>query len=120
MEARAVLKYDRNSPRKMRQVVNLVRGKTVPEAVGILNFLPHKAAEPVEKTIRSAVHNLMDQNRDEYFDEDQLEVREIRVDEGPMFKRFRAAARGRAQPIRRRTSHLTVVVGVLDEELYAE
>ena len=105
----------------MRQVVNLVRGKSVPEAVNTLNFLPHKSASPVEKTIRSAVHNLMDQNRDEYFDEDELVLREIRVDEGPMFKRFKAGARGRAKPIKRRTSHLTVVVGTREEEdLFAE
>ena len=106
----------------MRTIVNMVRGKTVPEAMGMLNFLPHKAATPVEQTVRSAVHNLMDQNQDQYFDEDQLVVREIRVDEGPMFKRFKAGARGRAKPIRRRTSHLTVVVGLQEEqqELFAE
>ena len=102
----------------MRTVVNVVRGKSVPEALGALNFLPQKATRPVETTIRSAVHNLMDQHPDERFDEEELVVQEIRVDEGPMFKRFRPAARGRAHPIRKRTSHLTVIVGVRDEELY--
>jgi large subunit ribosomal protein L22 len=100
----------------MRIVVNLVRGKRVPEALNILHFMPHKATRPVELAIQNAVHNLMDQNRDERFDEQALIVREIRVDEGPMFKRYRPAPRGRAHPIRKRTSHLTVVVGTVERQ----
>ena len=99
----------------MRPVVNLVRGKRVAEALNILHFSPQKATRPVEITIQSAVYNLMDKYRDERFDESELVVREIRVDEGPMFKRFRPAPRGRAHPIRKRTSHLTVVVATVDE-----
>ncbi|MGK7296288.1 MAG: 50S ribosomal protein L22 [Candidatus Wenzhouxiangella sp. M2_3B_020] len=110
MEARAVNKHVRTAPRKLRTVVNVVRGKSVPEALGALNFLPHRATRVVESTIRSAVHNLMDQHPDERFDDDELVVREIRVDEGTSFKRFRPAARGRAAPYKKRTSHLTVVV----------
>lgn len=102
----------------MRPVVNLIRGKGVPEALATLNFLPHRAVDSVEKTVLSAVHNLRDQHRDQYFDDDELYIQEIRVDQGPMFKRWQAAARGRAKPIRKRTSHLTVVVGVRDEELH--
>lgn len=120
MEARAVRKYIRSSPRKMRTVVNVVRGKRVPEALNSLNFLPQQVTMIIKTTILSAVHNLMDQNSDERFDEESLVVKEIRVDEGPMFKRFRPAPRGRAQRIRKRTSHLTVVVGTASEEEDAE
>ncbi len=111
MKAKAVRKYIRSSPRKIRPVVNVVRGQRVPDAINSLNFLPQQVTDTVRRTILSAVHNLMDQNQEERFDEDQLIVREIRVDEGPHFKRFRPAPRGRAQPILKRTSHLTVVVG---------
>ncbi len=111
MEARAIRKYIRSSPRKMRPVINVVRGKPVPEALNILHYLPQKVTRPVELAIQSAVYNLMDKNRDERVDEETLVVREIRVDEGPMFKRHRPEARGRAHAIRRRTCHLTVVVG---------
>ena len=115
MEARAVRKHIRSSPRKMRPVVNLIRGKRVPEALNILHFLPQKATRPVELTIQSAVYNLIDQNQDERFDEEQLVVREVRVDEGSRFRRFRPVSRGRAHAIRKRTSHLTVVVATVDE-----
>ena len=111
MEAKAVRKYIRSSPRKMRTVVNVVRGQRVPEAINALNFLPQKVTDTVRRTILSAVHNLMDKYQEERLEEDELIVREIRVDEGPQFKRFRPAPRGRAQPILKRTSHLTVVVG---------
>ena len=113
MEARAVRKYIRSSPRKMRRVVKVIRGQTVAEALNALHFLPQSATRPIELTIRSAVHNLMDQNQDERFDESDLLISEIRVDEGPMFKRFRPAPRGRAHPYRKRLSHLTVVVGTV-------
>jgi len=111
MEARAVRKHIRSSAKKMRPVVNVVRGKSVPEALNSLNFLPQKVTRIVKLTILSAVHNLMDRNRDERIDENDLVVREIRVDEGPRFKRFRPVSRGRAHPILKRTAHLTVVIG---------
>jgi len=94
----------------MRTVVNVVRGKTVPEALDILNFLPQKVTRIVKLTILSAVHNLIDKNKDERIDEESLVVSEIRVDGGPEFKRFRPVSRGRAHPILKRTCHLTVVV----------
>ena len=100
----------------MRRVVNAVRGQNVAEALGILAFLPQAATRPIELTIKSAVHNLMDQNQDERFDENELFITEIRVDEGPMFKRFRPAPRGRAHPYRKRLSHLTVVVGTREAD----
>jgi len=116
MEARAIRKYIRSSPRKMRTVVNLIRSKSVPEALNILHYMPHKATRPVELTIQSAVYNLIDQNKDERIDEESLVVRDIRVDEGPVFKRFRPAPRGRAHRIQRRTCHVTVIVATPVEE----
>ncbi|WP_457654281.1 50S ribosomal protein L22 [Rhodocaloribacter sp.] len=116
MEARSVRKYIRSSPKKMRPVVNVVRGKRVPEALDILNFLPQKVTRLVKLTILSAVHNLLDQHAEERLDEEALVIREIRVDEGPRLKRYRPAPRGRAHPIQKRSSHLTVVVGTLDED----
>ncbi len=94
----------------MRTVVNVVRGKRVPEALDILNFLPQKVTRIVKLTVLSAVHNLIDSNRDERIDEENLVISEIRVDSGPAFKRFRPVSRGRAHPILKRTCHLTVVV----------
>ncbi|SRR5690606_2412147 len=120
MQARAVRKYIRSSPRKMRPVVNLVRGKTVAEAFNILHYEPMKVTRAIELAIRSAVYNLMDKDPDTRYDEGELVVSEIRVDDGPHFKRFRPAARGRAHPILRRTCHLTVVVSTADELEEAE
>jgi len=114
MQARAVRKHIRSSPLKMRRVINLVRERSVPEAVAILDYMPQKVTGVIEKTIRSAVYNLMDQH-DERFDEGALTLKEIRADEGPTFQRWNARARGRAAPIRKRTTHLTVVVEVKDE-----
>ncbi|NNE33903.1 MAG: 50S ribosomal protein L22 [Rhodothermales bacterium] len=120
MEARAVRKHIRSAPKKVRTVINVVRGKSVPEALNILNFLPQEVTSTVKLTILSAVHNLMDQNQDERIDEDSLVVKEIKVDGGAAFKRFRPAPRGRAFRIRKRTSHLTVVVGTPTSETSSE
>lgn len=110
MEARAVRKHIRSSPKKLRPIVNIVRGKRVPDALDVLNFLPQKGTKLIKLTILSAVHNLMDRNQEERFDESELVVKEIRVDEGARLKRFRPVSRGRAHPIQKRTAHLTVVV----------
>ena len=120
MQSRAVRKYIRNAPKKMRAVANAVRGKDVAEAVSALGFMPHRATEPIERTLRDAVFNMIEQNRDERIDEDDLFIKEIRVDEGQAYKRFRPAARGRAQPYKKRTSHLTVIVATADEREDAE
>jgi len=112
MEARAIAKHVRMSPRKVRLVVDLIRGKDVDEAYTILQFTTKAAAEPVGKTLRSAVANATVKAQDEgqVLDVDDLVVSEVRVDEGPTQHRFRAAAMGRAAPIMKRTSHITVVV----------
>lgn len=120
MEARAIRKHIRSSPRKLRTVINVVRGQRVPDALKTLNFLPQKVTRLVKLTILSAVHNLMDQHKDERFDENDLIVSEIRVDGGPSLKRFRPAPRGRAHPIRKRSAHLTVVVATAGGESEAE
>lgn len=96
----------------MRAVADSVRGKKVQDALSTLHFLPHKAAHPIELTIQSAVANLFDQNREERIDEESLVVKSITVDNAPFFKRFRPVSRGRAHPIKKRSSHLTVVVSL--------
>lgn len=91
----------------------------MPEAVAILDYMPQKVTGVIEKTIRSAVYNLMDQY-DERFDEGALQLKEIQANEGPTFKRWQARARGRAAPIHKPTTHLTVVVAVQEQEAEAE
>jgi len=100
------------SPRKVRLVVDQIRGKGVNDAYAILQFSKKGAAEPVSKTLRSAVANAQykAQDQGDVLDLDELVVQEVFVDEGPTLRRFRAAAQGRAAPIRKRTSHITVVV----------
>jgi large subunit ribosomal protein L22 len=110
MEAKAVAKYVRMSPQKVRLVVDLVRGKGVQEAKQILSFTRKYAAEPVSKAIESAVANA---KQNPNIDERLLYVREIFVDQGPSLKRWRARAQGRAFSIKKRMSHITVV---LDEK----
>ncbi len=112
MEAKAVARYVRMSPRKVRLVVDQIRGRSVNDAYAILQFSKKAAAEPVGKALRSAVANAQykAQDQGEFVDADDLVVREARVDEGPTFRRWRAAAMGRAAPIRKRTSHIVVVV----------
>jgi len=112
MEAKAVAKFIRMSPRKVRLVVDQIRGRSVNEAYALLQFSKKSAAEPIGKTLRSAVANAQVRADDqgEVIDVDDLFVREAFVDEGPTLRRFRAAAMGRAAPIRKRTSHITVVV----------
>ena len=112
MQARATARYVRQSPRKVRLVVDLIRGKSVGEAYSILQFSPRKAAVTVGKTLRSAVANAQTKAEDEgdVLDVDELYVREIRVDKGPTMRRYRRAAMGRTAPIRKQMSHITLVV----------
>ena len=107
MEAKAVGKYIRISPRKARQVIDLVRGKEVYKAKGILKNTPKKASRLIEKVLDSAMANA--ENNHDMFIED-LEVSEAYVDEGPTMKRFQARAMGQASPINKRTSHITIVL----------
>lgn len=110
MEARAVAKYVRMSPTKVRQVVDLIRGKGVEDALNILHYTPKAAAQPVEKTLRSAVANMLNNEGATKVDPEELFVKEAFVDKGFAFRRFRAASMGRAMRMRRPTSHITIVV----------
>jgi large subunit ribosomal protein L22 len=113
MEARAISRHNRQSPRKMRLVIDLIRGKPVGEAYAILQFSKKKAAEQIDKTLRSAVANARSKAdaAGESVDVDELIVTEAFINEGPRLKRWRAAAMGRAAPIQHPTSHIVVVVG---------
>lgn len=112
MEAKATARFIRMSPRKVRLVVDQIRGQSVNQAYALLQFSKKAASEPVSKTLRSAVANAQYKAQDEgeFVDADELFIREAYVNEGPTLRRFRAAAMGRAAPLRKRTSHITVVV----------
>jgi large subunit ribosomal protein L22 len=107
MEVKAMAKYVRVSPRKARLVMDQIRGKKVEEALDLLNFAPQKSAYLVKKLIGSAVANAEENSE---IDVDTLFVKRIYADEGPTLKRFRPRALGRATRIRKRTSHLTVIL----------
>ncbi|MEW6173238.1 MAG: 50S ribosomal protein L22 [Bacillota bacterium] len=107
-QAKATAKYIRLAPRKARQVVDLIRGKDIDEALGILRFLPQKAAKIVEKVVRSAVANA---EHNYNLVADELIVLKAYVDQGPTLKRYQPRAYGRANIMHRRMSHVTVVVG---------
>ncbi len=107
MEARAVAKYVRIAPRKMRLVVDLIRGKTIGEAIAILKHTPKGGSPVIEKVLRSAVANA-EQNHE--MDVERLYISKVFVDQGPTLKRFHPRAQGRPFSILKHTSHVTVVV----------
>ena len=114
MKAHAQAKYIRQSPYKVRRVLDLVRGMPVVEARDVLTFTNRKAAGTVKKLLDSAVANA---EHNYALDADELIVDEAFADEGPTLKRWRPRARGRATPINKRTSHITIVVSDGEEEL---
>lgn len=107
MEAKAHLTMLRVSPRKARLVADLIRGKDVAQAESILQFTPKGSARPILKLLRSAKANAVN-NHDMF--EDSLYVSNIQINEGPVFKRLLPRARGRADIMRKRTSHVTIVL----------
>ena len=107
MEAKAITRYLRIAPRKIRLVIDTVRYKPVSEAFAVLANLKKKGAHFVGKTLKSAEANA----KGKKMDETRLYVREIKVDGGPMLKRFMSRSMGRADEILKRTSHLTIVLG---------
>lgn len=107
MEVKSVTKYVRISPYKLRGPVDVIKGKTVEEALNLLKFMPLKAAGIISKALSSAVANA---EHNHEMDVDALKVKNIIVDQGPTLKRFRARARGRGARILKRSSHLTVIV----------
>lgn len=108
MEVRAVLRNTRLSAQKARLVADMVRGKPVEEALGLLTFTPKKAAVVIRKVLESAIANA---EHNEGADIDELKVKAIYVDRGPTLKRFTARAKGRANRIMKPTCHITVTVG---------
>lgn len=107
MEARAQARHVRVAPRKVRMVMDLIRGKDLNEALTILRFTPRSSSKVVEKVLLSAAANAQN-NYD--MDEDSLYVSNCYVNEGPTLKRFRPRAMGRAGMIRKRTSHITIIL----------
>ena len=112
MEARAIQRTVRQSARKMRLVIDQIRGRAVPEAYAILRFSKKLAAQQIHKVLKSAVANAQQQalRQNAAFDADRLRVRYAVVNEGSTLKRFTAAAMGRATPIKKRTSHVEIRV----------
>lgn len=110
METRAMAKYVRISPQKTRLIMDQIRGMKVEAALNLLSFAPQKGAFILKKLINSAVANA-EQNSD--VDVDNLVIKSVFADQGPTLKRFRPRAMGRATSIRKRSSHLTVI---LDEK----
>jgi large subunit ribosomal protein L22 len=109
---KATAKYVRMSPMKVRRVVDLIRGLPASEAQAVVKFDPHAASEPVGKVLDSAIANAehLAHVRSQRLDPEDLFITEAFVDEGPTLKRFRPRAQGRAYRIRKRTSHITIVV----------
>ncbi len=107
MEVKAVARYVRISPYKVRKIVGAIKGKPVELCLSQLKFMPQKAAGIVEKALKSAIANA-DHNAG--LDVDSLVIRNVLVDQGPTLKRFRARARGRGSRILKRSSHITVIV----------
>jgi len=107
MEARAIAKYIRVSPRKMKPIADLVRGKNVKEAMAILKYTPRKGARIFLKVMKSAVANA-ENNHEMALD--TLYVSQIYANQGPVMKRFKAGSMGRANPVKHRTSHIGVAV----------
>ena len=110
-EARAQKKNIQGSPRKMRLMLDLIRGKRVPEALSILHFAPNHASLVAEQTLRSAISNFQLKPENGRTDVEELYVKECFADGGPMMKRISPAPMGRAYRIRKRSNHLTIIIG---------
>ena len=122
MEVRSIYKFARISPLKARDVAREIQGLPVSEALDVLNFTPRKAAFLIGKTLKSAIANaeILGTEREEDVDVEAMVVKSATVDEGPSFRRFKPRARGSASPIKKRTSHITVIVTDEYEEIEEE
>jgi len=107
MEAKAIVRHVRISPRKMRVVANLIRGRRVDEAMAMLKHTPKRSGQVIHKLLLSAIANAENKGTS---DVDALVVRSCSIDNGPIIKRWLARAMGRANRIQRRTSHVTILV----------
>ena len=107
MESKAILKYSRISPRKVRRVTDLIKGKNAGDAMIDLGFLSHRGSDIVAKVLKSAMANA---EQKKVADPESMKVSSVFIDKGPTMKRMRPRAQGRADVIRKRTSHITVVL----------
>lgn len=110
MEAKATHKYINSSPRKMRLVIDLIRGVSVTKAMEVLHFHPKHASKDAEKVLRSAVANLFNKNEESKIDQGDVFIKEAYVNQGPALKRILPAPMGRAYRMKKRSNHLTIVV----------
>jgi len=108
MEYKTILRYARNTPRKMRYVADMIRNKPVPEAQRILKYTPKRVSYFLYKLVNSALANAT--NRDANLTPEDLLISEISVGDGPAFKRWRSASMGRATQVKKRTSHVTLIL----------
>ncbi|MDI6890470.1 MAG: 50S ribosomal protein L22 [Thermodesulfovibrionales bacterium] len=111
MEAKAILRYARITPRKARRVIDLIRGKSAGDALLFLHFMPYRGASFVEKLLKSAMANAEQKKAD---NPESMKIVKAFVDQGPVMKRIEPRAMGRANIIRKRTSHVTLILS--DEE----
>ena len=111
---KAIAKYIRISSRKVRIVIDLIRGKQVDEALAILRFTPKAASPVVEKVLLSAIANA--ENNPPYLNRDNLYVAEVYANQGPTLKRFMPRAKGSASPILKRSSHISVILDEIKED----
>jgi len=107
MESKAILRHARITPRKVRRVTNLIKGKKAGDALVNLRFLPHRGAQVVAKVLKSAIANA---EQKKVADPESMKVKNVLVDQGPTMKRMKPRAMGRADIIRKRTSHITLVL----------
>ncbi len=114
MEAKAINRYIGTSPRKMRLVIDLIRGKSVGEALQILHFSPKHASKDAEKVLRSAISNLQNKDDAGRVDTDQIYIKECFVNGGASMKRILPAPMGRAFRMLKRSNHITIVVAQRD------
>jgi large subunit ribosomal protein L22 len=107
MESKAILKYAKVTPRKVRRVTTLIKGKKAGDALINLRFLPHRGAKVVAKVLKSAMANA---EQKKVADPETMKVKNVLVDQGPTTKRMKPRAMGRADIIRKRTSHITLIL----------
>jgi large subunit ribosomal protein L22 len=110
MESQARARFLRTSPLKMRRVLNQIKGQNVEKALNYLHFSPKRSADFIEKALRSAVANFFESYEGKKITTRDLYIKHVRVDGGPALRRFRPMSMGRVGRIRRRTSHLTIVI----------
>jgi large subunit ribosomal protein L22 len=107
VESKAILRYARISPRKVRRVTDLIKGKNAGDAMINLGFLPHRGSDLVAKVLKSAMANA---EQKKVADPESMKISKVFIDQGPTMKRMRPRAQGRADVIRKRTSHITLVL----------